>query len=66
MVVPQRGELNATIYDNIGREQAFLFNETREKGFYRFSINSATYRNGMYYLIVDYKGAKYKVPFIKK
>lgn len=66
MVVPNRGELVARIYDNMGKEQAFLFEETREKGFYRFSVPSATFMNGMYYLIIDYKGARYNVPFIKK
>ena len=66
MVVPNRGNLNARVYDNMGREQAFLFEGVREKGFYRFTVPSDAFTNGMYYLIVDYRGNKFKVPFIKK
>lgn len=66
MVVPAKGDIVARVYDNMGKEQAYLFGESREKGFYRFTVPSAEFMNGMYYLIVDYKGAKYKLPFIKQ
>lgn len=66
MVVPAKGDIVARVYDNMGKEQAYLFSESREKGFYRFTVPSAEFMNGMYYLIVDYKGAKYKLPFIKQ
>lgn len=66
MVVPAKGNIVARVYDNMGKEQAYLFGESREKGFYRFTVPSAEFMNGMYYLIVDYKGAKYKLPFIKQ
>jgi hypothetical protein len=66
MVVPAEGDLAARVYDVMGKEQAFLFSGTREKGFYRFTVPSAAFMNGMYYLIVDFQGEKYKVPFIKQ
>ncbi len=66
MVVPAEGDLSARVYDVMGKEQAFLFSGTREKGFYRFTVPSTAFMNGMYYLIVDFKGEKYKVPFIKQ
>ena len=66
MVIPNEGTVTAKVYDNKGREQFRLFDEERSEGFYRFEIQSAVLNAGIYYLIVEYKGATYKLPFIKK
>jgi PKD repeat protein len=66
MVVPNEGVVTAKVFDNLGREQFFLFDEERSEGFYRFEVQSSILGSGVYYLIVEYKGASYKLPFIKK
>ena len=66
MVVPNEGVVTAKVFDNLGREQFFLFDEVRSEGFYRFEVQSSILGSGVYYLIVEYKGASYKLPFIKK
>jgi PKD repeat protein len=66
MVVPNEGIVTGRVYDNMGREQFLLFDEERGEGFYRFEIQSSILSSGTYYFIVEYKGATYKLPFIKK